>query len=130
VRIVNDRTEALALKFVQTWRNGPAQNIWAEAIHDLGNPAQAEAAYLRLRDEADRPPTIHDLRVTYRTLSTRPDTPSDPNGCHYCDGHGWISITETHHGIEYSASAACTHCTAGKTAARTVAWANQRTEQP
>lgn len=63
--------DTLAVRFAQTWPNGPGQTIWAESIDDLDYP-QAAKAYDKLRREEERPPSIARFLSAYRTFDTAP----------------------------------------------------------
>lgn len=122
--MTRDDADQLAGLITRTWRNGPAADVWAGILAEF-NYKQADAAVRKLQREAEQSPSIARFIATYKSLSQH-DGPDGPNGCHYCDGYGWISTTFERHGHEYSASAACTNCLAGKDAQRTVTWCHDK----
>lgn len=116
--MTKDEAQDLAMRIMQTWRNGPSAIIWEEILLPL-HPRQAIVAYERLRLNTDGAPSIRQYMGTYHGLTARTDD-NGPVFCQGCDGYGWISTSFTKHGIEYTASDACTYCHRGKEAKQTI----------
>lgn len=62
-----DQADSLAVLITKTWRNSPPPDIWAEELLPLG-ANRAEAAYRKLRREAERTPTIAWYLATYNAM--------------------------------------------------------------
>ena len=114
--------ETLAQRIVQTWpRIGGAVDIWVEDIIDLDAGA-ANTAYVRLRREADRAPSIADFRRAVLALSMTDGSNSEP--CVYCRDSGWVSAGfYEHKGAPYTAAEPCS-CSTGERAAASNTWRN------
>lgn len=108
----------LAVRIMQTWRNGPAIPIWEEILDPL-HPRQAAVAYERLRMGADNAPSIKQFMLTYNGLTARDEEPGLIK-CSGCSGDGFVTSTEIHHELEYSCVKACKHCDRGKRAQETI----------
>ena len=84
--------ETLAVKISQTWPKGPPVDVWAEDITDLDEGA-AGTAFVKLRREAQYPPTIAQFRATAFSLRTT-DASTRPEACGYCDDTGWVDAPD------------------------------------
>lgn len=104
----------LAQRIGQTWRGGPTAAAWADVLTELDAP-RAEAAFRRLRTEAENTPSVARFLATYRSLTTdRPD-PTAPH-CGRCASTGMVTVWEQHGDQTVTACAPCT-CEAGTSAA-------------
>ena len=86
------QAEALGSLMARSWSRGPTPDVWADVFADLHH-GPAEAAYRRLRDTSEQPPTVATFRAAYAALigTARGDGPE----CDACADTGWV--TDTHH---------------------------------
>lgn len=85
----------LYVKMAASWppdHRGVAAEVWIEILQEL-EAGTAGTAVIRLRDELDRPPTIHQFKQRYYALHTPTNDPirMATLACADCGGSGWLS---------------------------------------
>lgn len=103
-----DEAEDLAVRITRTW---PAMRVpadeWREVLADL-DVGTSGTAYIRLRNEQPRPPSIAEFVTVYRALPTPSNLPI--RRCPTCGGDGMITTQQILHGTTYDVFRPCPDC--------------------
>ena len=87
-----DQARELAARIMGTWAGGPTAEVWTDALAKL-EYGTANTAYVRLRRELERAPSIHRFLERYRSLHTAETDPIRVD-CPHCEGSGWVDRIE------------------------------------
>jgi hypothetical protein len=98
----------LARMFVQTW---PAMKIppeiWVDVFADL-DAGTAGTAFIRARNEEERPPNVAQFLTRYRALDTTHNAPV--HRCATCGGDGMVTDRQMIHAHTYDVLRPCPDC--------------------
>jgi len=105
-----EQARELAARIVSTWAGGPTAEVWIEELVPLDAGA-AGTAFVRLRRELERAPSIKRFLDRYHSLHTASTDPVRVD-CSVCDGSGWANRTDHGPGCPRRKGAADCACTA------------------
>ena len=92
--MTRDECARLVNLIVSTWPSGVKGHVWTDTLGDLEYDI-ARTAYLKLRDEAERPPPVARFVAVYRAERTALKAIDEHiDICQLCDGTGWIDVTD------------------------------------
>jgi len=104
-----EQARELAARIVSTWAGGPTAEVWIEELVLL-DEGPAGTAFVRLRRELERAPSVRRFLEAYRSLhTTRAPVRVE---CSRCDGSGWFERTEHGPGCPRRKGATACACTA------------------